>query len=317
MELYFEKIRHKFNLNDFEYIYDKNRLTILSFQLSYFLKNFIPQLQFNLELINEYPTNISLFDDKIIITIYKYLVCSFNLGYSIIENTIYGSEAPMVTYCQQSYPKNNGWSDITPKISQCTYNALTFLQSYDIFGLQEINPLYTNTIIHLLSDYNFVSQNELLICYKKQIFGDPIIMTDIDGIGPPGNRRGMQAVWFHKLKLLFVNLHAPHNIDLHIELTKELIKLENNIDKYGLIPRRIIMTGDFNDYNGSLLHIQIQFKHLFLTIPGHATSCCTDSGYIYAGDYIFDSSDKTTFGLPLNYQRMHPPMSDHDPVVLI
>lgn len=247
-------------------------------------------------------------------------IATFNLGYNVMANVVAGSEKDFVQYCQKKY--DGGWAPSDknqPIISLCTLNATEFLHSYDLFGLQEYHPQYRKGFEAQLSSHRFITGKGVTIGYREDLVGRGRSLNEIRTIGPPGNRRGMQAVWFGKIRLLFINLHAPHRINLPKVLVSELEKIEQAMKKRKYFPLRIIITGDFNDYRGTLIPLQISMMGLHLVIPQtqSAKTCCFDSGYHYPGDYIFDSSGISQFGLPPGYVRMNPPMSDHDPEVLL
>jgi hypothetical protein len=256
-----------------------------------------------------------------------YFVCTFNLAYSVMANTLSGSERPQVQNCKKKYPKFEGWSNEKKEVSQCSANAAKLLSSYDIFGLQEVHPSYAGAFFREINKHaknrKFIPyvnnlKKGLMIIADEKVFGKGEELSPSGyTVGPKNIARGLQVVWFNKHKLLFVNLHAPHNINLkyYIELALNSLKLSVN-------PERVIMTGDFNDYRGKLIKESIDVFNLKIRNPGQPPrSCCTDSNYKYFGDYILDSlqHEKDTFyyGLPLSYERNNPPMSDHDPVVLI
>lgn len=81
-----------------------------------------------------------------------------------------------------------------------------------------------------------------------------------------------------------------------------------------------MMVGDFNDYQGTLIGKSLNVFGKQISMQSNPPkSCCEDSGYAFVGDYIFDSkiTDDKYYGLPLDYNRYEPIMSDHDPVILI
>lgn len=243
-------------------------------------------------------------------------VLTFNLGTNIMTNQVAGTEAPLVKLCQSSY--NGGWKDST--ISQCTYNASQLIAQYDLFGLQEVNPQYRAGLIQAINssgtDYRFISGYNIITGYNYNITGEGYPLTAQDHKIAD---RGLQVVWFPKLSLLFINLHAPHHIDLIGEINKSLstIRRPKNI-------KHVIMLGDFNDHQRVLLSISLMLFDMLLTIPFNTTfstsplTCCTDNDYSSPGDYILTSSSKSSYyGYPQGYIRGRPLMSDHDPVVLI
>jgi hypothetical protein len=240
------------------------------------------------------------------------LVATFNLGYFVMANIQHGTEAKQVELCQKRY---GGEQDRT--ISRCTYNAAKFLSHYSLFGLQEVNPIYRSSLEREIgSKFRFVPGDRILVGYDPSVTGPGIAVTPVDFVipcHPAKDRRGMQVVYFPHLDLLFVNLHAPHNIDLKVEIEACLAPITYK-------PKRVIMVGDFNDHEGTLLHLHIDVFGKRLRVPGgeRINTCCADNGYKSTGDYILvDANEHEYYGRPPNYQRNNPLMSDHDPVVLV
>lgn len=277
--------------------------------------------------------------------LYKLSIVSLNLGYNVMSNIITGSEGPAVKICQDMYPKNKGLAS-DRRMAQCTANAADFLLSYDLFGLQEVNgkhqPEFEKYIreqgFKFGKDYHFITGHYfgnwgVTIGYDKNIMGEANRITP-DGylIGVnPNDMRGIQAVYFRKYKLLFVNVHAPHEIDLVTILNKMLHDISIRFQKLGGNLKdimRVIMTGDFNDDRRLLVGASLKFDKLSVRIPGDPgkipKTCCTDTGYKFIGDYILDSKVNSIasgngdyFGLPPGYDRNKVFLSDHDPIVLI
>ena len=260
---------------------------------------------------------------------YKLRIACLNLGFSIMSNVVSGSEAIFVEKCQLEYPKNKGWSNSTKKISHCSFNATKFLSDYDLFAVQEVNEKYKDVFFETIRaqrmDKNFKflfskyhSQTSIAIGYNSDVTGPAIELTRDMKLSSKTDSRTIQLVWFEKSKLLFINLHAPHNINLKrvIEETCRSVKLINN-------PDRIIMCGDFNDSNGKLINESINIFNKELRIPfGNEApkTCCADVGYFYPGDYFLDSKyyrKNIYFGLPVDYDRDSNLLSDHDPIVFI
>lgn len=245
----------------------------------------------------------------------KFTVCSLNISYSTVSNVVRGSEKEFVKLCQKTYPKYGGWADSSETISQCTMNSINLLKSYDLLGIQEFNHNYINEFNKLMPEYNFIHGQEITVGYNRKIMGNGKKIQGIKYIGIKGKVRGIQAIYFDKHRLLFINLHAPHNINILDELTRQLDKIRG---KLTIQPKRVIIAGDFNDYNGTLLNVDIEFMGLTLKIPDHKAikTCCYDSNYNFYGDYIFDSDRSSKYGFLPNYKRFDPPLSDHDPVIL-
>lgn len=256
-------------------------------------------------------------------------VACLNLGYSVMSNVVSGSEAPFVNTCQVSYPKNKGWSNSEQKISMCSFNAAQFLSNYDLFGTQEVNSKYKDKFFDVVKSINMTKRFEFISSiyhgntyivtgYDRDKLGKAISLTDNMKLSSSSDDRAIQIIWFEKHKLLFINLHAPHNIHLKstIEKVCRTIQTPKQINK-------IIMVGDFNDASGQLLKSSINIFGTNIKIPIYShvpKTCCADSNYNYVGDYILtsDYSNKDIyFGTPVNYDRNTNLYSDHDPVVLL
>lgn len=254
-------------------------------------------------------------------------IACLNLGYSIMSNIVSGSEAIAVKKCNLKYPENKGWYDENKQISMCTFNAVQFLSEYDLFGVQEVNNRYKNvfmdTIRSLNVNFEFLSSDyhsdtSIMTGYDKNVLGNGVQLTNNLKLSSDTDDRAIQIIWFNKHSLLFINLHAPHDISLK----KEIEKICNNI-KLSVRPSKIIMVGDFNDGKGEILNQCINIFGMELRIPVNneiPTTCCTDINYQYVGDYILTSdynNQNIYFGLPLNYDRETNLYSDHDPVILL
>ena len=281
------------------------------------------------------------------INLNKLRIITFNIAGQAQNNNskIYSSERQFVKLCQKTY--QGGWSndhdsDTTNNnlsnanntnnnliLSQCTLNAAQWLahQRADIIGLQEVVNKYMPLIIQQFKGYDYIGHNNSYIIYNKNLGLAQIISPKFLTIN--GNGRTMLVVWFPDVKLVVVNLHAAHNIDLKISIEQVF---NANITK-NIKPTRIIVTGDFNDAYGCNLQ-QLNLLGFKLQQHGIPTkSCCTDRKYIYYGDYIFDSEYQIPgfYGTPcdgiapilyddnnnlyLNPNSKNKLMSDHNPVV--
>lgn len=239
-------------------------------------------------------------------------ILTLNLGYNVMSNQPVGSEAILVKACQTAY--KGGWKDTSKQISACTYNAAQLISKYTLFGLQEVHATYAPQLIRTIQQLNpnakfrFIPGSRLLVGFDENVTGEGIALTPIEHKLVD---RGLQAVWFPKLGLLFINLHAPHGIDLISEIKKSVAQIKIN-------PKKVIMVGDFNDYTGFLRNKSIDLFGFQLRIPKYSPpTCCADSGYAYPGDYIFTSHyNNEYYGYPEGYTRGSPLISDHDPIVL-
>lgn len=242
-------------------------------------------------------------------------IITLNLGYNVIANIVAGSESSLVEMCQTAY--GGGWKDSSRTISTCTYNSAELLSHYTLFGLQEVHPKYRTKLQETIqgfnpsANYKFISGAGILTGFDQNVTGEGVLLTPSTYLLKD---RGMQIISFPKLGLIFINLHAPHNINLKKEIEKNCSQI-----KLSSAPKRVIMVGDFNDFKGSLLTKSIDVFGFHLRIPNatHLLTCCADSEYVYPGDYILTSNYKGEhYGYPPKYVRGRPLISDHDPVVL-
>jgi hypothetical protein len=249
-------------------------------------------------------------------------VLSFNMASNVLRNNIAGSEMKFVLRCKDAYPKYDGWSDSTKTISACSLNAAKLICNYDLFGLQEVpyapsKGLYkTIQALNPSRKFKFVPSNTLTIGYDENVMGKGVPLTHRMKMGS----RVIQAVWFPKMSILFVNLHAEHNVNLIQLIENACARIPNpglKVPSY-----RVLMTGDFNDRRGQLLRETLNVFGKNLRIPKKSIapkSCCYGSKFSKVGDYVLDSDyDKGQkyFGLPQNLDRSIL-MSDHLPVNLI
>ena len=258
-------------------------------------------------------------------------IMTFNLGYNIMADHLDGSEIRQVLNCRSKYGRSDK-SDI----STCSYNAAKLLSEYNLFGLQEVNRKYQQQFQEVIQEtnpnanYQFLSSyyfgdNGVVIGFDINVTGEGIMITPNNYLFPlyeAIDRRGVQAVWFERLQLLFINIHVPQGIELKANLELLGNELSQMIEEH---PKRIIMVGDFNDSLGSLVNEPIKMFDMELIVPKKLLTCCTDCNYIYPGDYIFDSHNNkqhpsgtsSYYGYPKGYVRNELIMSDHDPVVLL
>lgn len=220
----------------------------------------------------------------------------------------------------------------------CTFNAVQFLSEYHLFGVQEVNDKYKDKFVNSFNEnYGFLSSTyhgdtSIMVGYDKNLLGNGIQLTKNSKLSSETDDRAIQIIWFNKYNLLFINLHAPHNINLK----KEIERVCDGV-KLSVKPKKIIMVGDFNDNQGKILNQSINIFGMELRLPlfnETPTTCCADIDYnsvgirsetpstgSYAfGDYILttDYDNKNLyFGLPLDYDRNTNLYSDHDPVVLL
>jgi len=250
-------------------------------------------------------------------------VISFNLGINIMINKIAGSESQRVKQCQVKY--NGGWSDKWD-LSQCSKNAADLLRQYDILSLQEVPTENTHALfkeINMNGDYEFFASGGTInnvIVYKKAFYHKQkpkTLVLPFPTHYKNDDTRSIQTIWFGEIGLIVINVHAPHFIPLKQDLIQSLTVIQK---KLNVKPKRVIMLGDFNDNEGTLLNQSFKIFGLSVSIPNQkkVISCCTDVGYTDPGDYIFvsDPQNVTYYDLPPKYNRDIDLMSDHDPVSL-
>ncbi len=246
-------------------------------------------------------------------------ILTFNLAYNMQYNEVQGSEKRMVEIAQKAYSKHKGWSSSKKNVSQSTLNVREFLENLnaDLIGLQEVVSKYTSELFP--SQYKFLNNSRAYILYKEEIFGEGYALSEDQLFISEEKGRSLLVVYFPKVGLLVINLHAPHNVDLKTEITNTFSKVI--IPDYVKL-NRIILMGDFNDAYFSPLK-SIKLLNFKLYQPGLSPhTCCTDTDYQFTGDYIFDSqhSIKGEYGIPdvekYRYQNTeHILMSDHYPVL--
>lgn len=241
-------------------------------------------------------------------------IVTFNIGENIQKNKILGSESAFVSKCQANYPKYSGWSEYV--LSQCTSNAAIWLakQKPDLIGLQEVVQTYLYEMLDVINNdtektYESIGSGPVRFIYNVETLGTGYLLSPpkLYMIEP---KRELIVVWFSKVQILAINLHAPHQVNLKEEILNTLNKVQIYVN-----PKRIIIVGDFNDgYYESLT--QINFKGKILRQHGNPPkSCCADSNYSTIGDYIFDSEYMKGgfYGIPKDAYDIL--MSDHYPVV--
>ena len=252
----------------------------------------------------------------------KLKIVTFNIAKQVQSNILAGSEEIVVRECQKRYTLYGGWSaphkdGDHPILSQCTLNAALWLASYspDLIGLQESGPIYLPGIVDIIKrqtgfQYETIGHGFVQFIYNPILLGKGVLLSPLD-LHMVEQGRQMIIVWFSLIKLLAINLHAPHKVDLEKVILDAFNKVPVNVN-----PNRIIITGDFNDaYNNTPL-TQIKIMDKILRQHGPASkSCCTNANYRYMGDYIFDSEYQRPgfYGIPPDaYDKL---MSDHHPVI--
>nr|QBK91023.1 MAG: endonuclease/exonuclease/phosphatase family protein [Pithovirus LCPAC201] len=246
----------------------------------------------------------------------KLRLITFNLGGRVQTNQIKGSEAPLVRLCQEKYSTFKGWS--YPRnssgftLSQCTLNASMWMnkQGADLIGLQEVSSQYLPLMMEYFPrSHQVVGYATVHFIYNRDKLGQARMLNPTD-LAIVQSGRYMLAVWFPKVKLLAVNLHAAHQINLKKEIEKTFRLVKTKFTS----PNRIIVTGDFNDAYHSPLQDLVLMGKVLRQHSSPTKSCCTDSNYQYYGDYIFDSdySSPGFYGISIDARQKL--MSDHYPI---
>lgn len=261
-----------------------------------------------------------------------------------MRNQVAGSEAAFVKLCQ-SQGQN------------CIANSAKLISNYDLILLQEVSAAeWPNFLVHVqqlgkqrgsnyqgLISYYFGTWITAII-YDENVLGHgfqitpPLFELYEESSRQKTGSRGIIVVWFEKFSLIAINLHAPHNIHLKDTIEKRLRDSEPFLQKANIMKggikkediKRVIMGGDFNDDRSAVFKedFSINAYGLRLKLPIAPDlipkTCCFDSNYQYAGDYILDSRllplDQTKdeyFGVPMGYRRGIDLYSDHDPITYI
>jgi hypothetical protein len=255
-------------------------------------------------------------------------IVTLNMAFNVMANQVSGSEAIQVQLCQQAYP-DGGF--------QCTRNAIRFLSTYHIFGLQEVNGHHKSEFQASLraqnpsAKYTFLETRYrtnafLIIGFDENVTGPGIKIAE--GLlplskSPNNDYRPLQTVHFPALNLLVINLHAPHRIELKKEIEGFLSGSFSKFQSLDLQQLKIMVMGDFNDDRGALLQTGLDILGKKILVSGSAMilSCCADSSYQFPGDYVMIDSNLqkgvVRYGHPEGYIRNQPLMSDHDPIELL
>jgi len=241
----------------------------------------------------------------------KLRVVTFNLGRNVQLNTVSGSEAILVQACQIKYSDRKGWSEHTP-LSQCTLNAAQWLaeQKADLIGLQEVAlPYFPDLVKQIGKEYTSVGYGPVQLVYNKRKLGEGYLISPLD-LYMVETVRVFTVTWFPQVKLLVINLHAPHRVNLKETISEAFSK----VPTVGIRPERILALGDFNDGYFSLLESLTIMGKILRQHGPPSQACCADSNFRTVGDYIFDSEYEREgfYGIPPSAKQNL--MSDHYPV---
>ena len=277
----------------------------------------------------------------------KLSILTLNMGFNVMSNSPAGTEAPMVKYCQIVYPDHDGWT-WDKKMSKCTSNAVDIIAQSDLIGLQEVNISMMKPFLEAVEkkgkeigkNFQFIKNGSgwaVVTIFDQNKIGDGIQITpdgfsigDVDG--KEIDRRPMQLTYFPRTKILFVNLHAPHRIDLKRSIEDALKGANPYLTQMGIGRKdigAIFITGDFNDWKGHIVEdefgINISGRTIVLPVKADKIpkTCCADSNYKFTGDHILIDDvtlkkiDVEYYGVPKGFHRYKRPVSDHDPLVAI
>ena len=238
-------------------------------------------------------------------------VLTFNLGYNIQRDVVGGSEAKTVKRCQAKYDK------YIDHLARCTYNASQFMSDLKVdavFIQEAVSPEMMTSFASAMKGYKAWTPpySECSVIYNSTL---KVIPVEIKRL--PKGVRCFAAVYVPEKKLLLASVHMDH---LSGSGFKKAIEALNGPLVAGLKYQvdRIVLGMDSNDTQGNLAQGFRLLDHK-LSIPGPIQkTCCEDVGYIYSGDYIFDSSPNPHFygipKLPKDWTPFTQLMSDHLPI---
>lgn len=261
-------------------------------------------------------------------------VATFNLAFGVQKNEIYKtSEMVMVERCNARYKETSGWSEEW-NLSECTRNAADGLLNgffpreinVDVIGIQEAHtPSMPNFLRYLQSNsdenktrFVLVGKGACSIIYNEVTMGRGRSFDVYLKHGYKGLRDG-KGVYFSESGLLFLNFWFDHRINIKRILEEGLDMDDLRYIKQIRNTRRVIMTMDSNDHEGSYRDSEIHFQGFVLKSSNSMKTCCEDSDYEFYGDYIFDSEPGNAIfqEIPENVTGETQYMSDHLPVILL
>lgn len=262
-------------------------------------------------------------------------VLSLNVDYNAMTNNDVNSPS-IITKCQQTFPTFKGWADQAGSISNCTLNAAAFISGYTIVALQEVSARYfdffhgqakafakkknVDDLRRSMTSYQEGSDKKLVTLYNPAITGDARNISNQLKLTDGNTYRNVLALYFAKLKMVFVNIHAfPQTGAREIQELFDNLNLIIVGNSYDV--KRVVVAGDFNDPGGLLLDASFKIGSMNVQIPFGSDvpkSCCEHLAYSVYGDYIFDSKQgRDVLSTPVDYVRYKPMMSSHDPVTLV
>lgn len=243
----------------------------------------------------------------------RFRVISFNLGFHVQTNKLEGTEKAFVAKCQ----KQPGGNSIQPSgFSVCSTRALTWIHDSvpDLVGLQEVNTTKMKEMTRFFENTLKTTFYESVgFLYNEALLGSPIEIST--GLKVGGYHRYFYAVWFEKVKMVAIVVHAGHNIPLQKMLQETINKALQGRNE---VPDFIVLTGDFNDPTQKLKSVSVLGHEVKQAGIPPLTCCYPD--FNGTGDYVLYWSRKNSkpvyYGTPpeaLFYNNVL--MSDHHPVL--
>lgn len=240
-------------------------------------------------------------------------VISFNLGFHVQTNKLEGTEKAFVARCQ----KQPGGNAIQKSgFSACSTRALTWIRDStpDLVGLQEINTAKTKEMANFFENkLKFVFYESVGFLYNETLLGSPREIST--GLKVGGYHRYFYAVWFKKVKMVAIVVHAGHNIRLQ-KLLQETI--DKAFQGFTEAPDYIVLTGDFNDPAQKLQSVSVLGHDVKQAGIPPLTCCYPD--FNGTGDYVLywsrANSKSLYYGTPFEASIYNSVlMSDHHPVL--
>ena len=257
------------------------------------------------------------------------LVLSYNICWQCMTNTESGSAANFGKACV--------YSNLPYKTTICAERMGQFIESipksngllnFDFVGFQEaskwqsISKLAPQTLGQMEFETSQSGFETMVSFYSSKYTLQQAIKDEFN------SGRPFQILIF-KEKMIFINLHNNHSLDMAGVESKLSQSLSDNLSPKisinDLKDYRIIVVGDFN-FGGTKTVTMQPFSNTALqtkcTLHDPAVSCCDEevpsaqdpwNGF-RSGDFIFDSGSTSHPVMPLGYD-LDEPQSDHLPVV--
>ena len=221
---------------------------------------------------------------------------TYNIGKNIQRNSVEASDGRMIVpKCRKRYPNHTNPKldgiDATSGLSLCTVNALTMLIRHDtdIAGLQEVDD--SEKLQKHAPGYTVVQTGGGGAMFRSNY--------DYEVLDPVHKVAGLRcccSVYFPVYRLLFVSIWLDHTHSGGRK--KEVLEALSLRDVVGSRKiERVIWTMDSNDDRGTLLKASINNPVCGQVSTRVCTdklkTCCEDTNYRYAGDYIFDTHAST------------------------